>query len=767
MKDAPFTLDISDDGDSFNLKETLSKYLRYWPWFLVSLLLCIILGIIYLRYAPNTYESTAKIKIIDETKEMNVTTDPLSLLNGSGQINMDNEIEILTSYRLLSEVSDTLRLDVSYYEKGNIKTTQIWNPPFRVTKDVSEDSLVEPKTFGVRLAIDHIAVTDEQDRSWKVNFFELDTTLSQLPFQISLAPTTDINEHLEIDYEIVLKSKQQAVEDLEEDLQLQPTSKNSEIVALALKGESYKRSEAILNTLITVYNQDGILDRQQVSKRTLDFIDERFLYLSTELDSIEGGKESFKRTNNLSYIEADAGISLERKSETENQVADLETQLSLSDLLKETVVNQSAYSLLPVDIGLDNSSLSTLVSNYNEMALEREKLGMTIGDGHPSMVALSEQLERAKVNILKTVNVYQRQLRTSLGRLNSERSKASSAFAGLPEKEKMLRSIERQQSIKENLFLLLLQKREEAAINFAVTAPSVKVVDYAETSNKPVAPKKLVVLGIAGLLGLFLPFAVIFAKNTLDTQINTKADLEKLLPTIPIIAEIPHLKNHKVFVDINDRSLMAESFRILASNLKYLLPKNKSDGKVIYVSSAMEGEGKSLLAYNLSVALASLNKKVLLVGADLRNPKLHDFFGMGKSTKGLSDFLSEPNRSTKEFIYPGLEKATNHKVCLSGPVPPNAPLLLSSEGFEVFITDVKKSYEYIIVDTAPMMLVTDTSLISEYADIMLLIARAGLSERATLENLGNSKLSDNFKNLALILNDSKLSIKASYSYGAV
>ncbi len=767
MKDAPFTLDISDDGDSFNLKETLSKYLRYWPWFLVSLLLCIILGIIYLRYAPNTYESTAKIKIIDETKEMSVAADPLSILNGAPQINMDNEIEILTSYRLLREVVNDLKLDISYFEKGNIKRTQIWNPPFIINKEVPEDSLVEPKIYWVRLALDHITVIDEEDRSWKVNFSELDTTLSQLPFQISLAPTMVINDHLDIDYEIALKSKKQAIEDLDENLQLQPTSKNSEIIALSLKGESSRRSEAILNTLIQVFNEDGVLDRQQVSKRTLDFIDERFLYLSTELDSIEGGKESFKRTNNLSYIEADAGISLERKSETENQVAELETQLSLSGLLKETVMNQSEYGLLPVDIGLNNSSLSNVVSSYNEMALEREKLGMTIGDGHPSMVALSEQLERAKVNILKTVNVYQSQMRTALSRLNSERYKASSAFAGLPEKEKMLRSIERQQSIKENLFLLLLQKREEAAINYAVTAPSVKVVDFAETGIEPVAPKKLVVLGISVLLGLFLPFAFIFAKNSLDTQINTRADLEKLLPTIPVVAEIPHLKNKKLFVDINDRSQMAESFRILASNLKLLMSKTTEGGKVVYMSSAVEGEGKSLLAYNLSVALASLNKKVLLVGGDLRNPKLHDFFGMGVSTIGLSDFLREPDHNISDFIYPGLAKAPKHKVCLSGPVPPNAPLLLSSEGFERFITQAKEAFDYIIVDTAPVMLVTDTSLISEYADITLLIARAGLIERATLEKLANSKQSENFKGLALVLNDSKTGMNANYTYGSV
>ena len=767
MKEDPFALDMTNYEASFNMKELIYKYLKHWPWFLISVVFCIILGLIYLRYASLSYESVAKIKIIDESKEMNMAVDALSIINGgASNINMDNEIEVLKSYRLLNQVASELNLDFSFFEKGNIKKTQIWNAPLVLTKTVLEDSLINPLDFELIFKPDELEVTDELERTWTLKYSTLDSTDTSLPFAINLAPTFDSNKYEGKTYEVLLKSRKTTIDDLLEEIEIQPTSKNSDIISLLLNGESYNRSEAILNTLVRVFNNDGVLDRQQVSKRTLDFIDERFVYLSTELDSIEGGKESFKRTNNLSYIEADAGISLERKSETENQVADLETQLSLSGLLKQTVISQSAYSLLPVDIGLDNSSLSTLVSSYNEMAMEREKLGMTIGEGHPSMVALSEQLERTKVNILKTVNVYQSQMRTSLSRLNSERSKASSAFAGLPEKEKMLRSIERQQSIKENLFLLLLQKREEAAINFAVTAPSVKVVDFAETKDKPVAPKKFMVLGISGLLGLFLPFAFFFVKNTLDTQISSRGDLEKLLPTIPIAAEIPHIKGKKVFVDINDRSQMAESFRILASNLKYLLPVNKGgNGKVVYMSSALEGEGKSLLAYNLSVALASLNKKVLLVGADLRNPKLHDYFGMGVSSKGLSDFLKEPERNSSAFIYPGLDSVPSHKVCLSGPIPPNAPLLLSSEGFEKFITQVRDTFDYVIVDTAPLMLVTDTSLISEYADITLLVARAGLTDRTILEKFGHSKQSENFKNLALILNDSKTGITTSYTYG--
>ena len=766
MKNVPYVLEMNEDEQSFDIKGLLSKYFRHWPWFLMAVALCLGLGYAFMLYAPVKYETAAKIKIIDDSKESNVTVDPLSLLNGNSMINIDNEIEVLKSYRLLSQVVSDLNLDVSYYEQRNIKTSQIWNAPFIITKLKEADTLVDSKSYELQIKNPKIIITDENDKSFTVDFNYSDKPVTGLPFEIELAENINLLDFNDIDYKIVLSSAKDAVIQLAEDLEVQLTNKNSEILALSIKGESADRSEAILNTIIARFNEDGILDRQLVSRRTMQVIDKRFVDLASELDSIEVGKQDFKQSNRLSYIEADAGVTLQRKSEAEDEVALLENQLSLSKLLKETVINQAEYSLLPADIGLDNLSLNSLVANYNEMALERDKILPTVGVNHPTLRAISGQLERGKVNIIKSVNIYQAQLRTSLSQLRRESSRAGAVFSELPEQEKMLRGIERQQSIKEQLFLLLLQKREEAAINMATTTPSIKVVDYGTTDSEPISPKKIIVYPLSLLLGMFLPFLILFIRFSLDTKIHDRTDLEKLSPDIPVLAEIPFLKGNKSIKGFHDRSILAESFRMLSTSVNHHLPEKEKDlGQVIYVTSSIKGEGKTLMAFNLAMAYASLKKKVLLVGADLRNPQLHMHLDILKKTNGLSEYLSKPSVNWQNVINEGFSNELNIKVCYSRKVPPNAPELLSGKGFQKFINAVKEEFDYIIVDTAPTLLVTDTMLISKYADLTLFVSRAGYTDKKLLEYSKNLNKTKKLQNMAYALNDVGFGKARHYNYG--
>lgn len=766
MKESPFSLDYQEEEDSTSPKEVLFRYLRYWPWFLITVVLCVALGYAYMRYAPVIYESAAKIEIVDESKEINIAKDPMAVLTGSSSINMSNEIEVLKSYRILGQVVEALNLDISYYVKGNIKSTEIWNPPFAITKLMVEDSIGEPRTFDISLNAKEAYVSNSEGKGTTVVFNKQDSIPTGLPFNINIRDNVALEDYDGINFRVTLKPIKQAVIGLSRDLQVLPTDKNSEILSVSLKGQSIERSETILNELINKFNQDGVADRQLVSKRTLDFIDERFGFLSGELDSIEVDKEDFKRINNLSYIETDADFSLQRKTVTEDEVSELETQISLSGLLKNAVMDQSDYSLLPVNIGLENSGVNSLVSEYNEMAISRDKLITSVGTNHPTLITLSSQLERSKVNILKTINVYQTQLKLSLRQLNREKSQAGQSFARLPEKEKMLRSIERQQSIKENLFLLLLQKREEAALSYAVTAPSVKVVDYAFTNEEPLSPKKRIVYPVSALLGIMATFVFLFVRFSLDSKIRSQSDIEKLNPDIPVLGEIPFIKKGEKIMDVNSRSVTAESFRILGSNLNhYLSASGLGTGKVIYVTSAIQDEGKTLVSLNLSLAYASLKKRVLLVGADLRNPQLQDYFNADKKTSGLSDYLFEPELNWMDCIHDGIGKNAAHKVCFSGTIPASPPELLASNAFERFLDHARTEFDYIIVDTAPCFLVADTLLIAKYADLTLFIARAGFTDKSLLKFSKELDENNQLKNMAYVINDVEFKRSKRYGYG--
>ena len=767
MKEAPQNFGYDDDEEKFAIKGILIKYLRYWPWFLGCLLLSIFSGFLYMRYSAVNYRSEAKIKIIDESKRTDLVSQESANIWGISTINLENEMEVLKSYRLLNQVVEELNLDVSYYYVGFFKTSEKWNAPFIVKKFASEQEQLYPLSYTVEFTPTGFEIEDSNGADFKVGFKSENNSAPGLPFSIELLDNITLSKYSNVTYKVVINPRKNAVMQLSNRLSVQPSNRKSDILSLSLTGESIKRSEAILNAVIQRFNNDAIADVQAISKRTLDFIDERFLYLSGELDSIELGKAGFKRDQNLAYIEEDATSILKKKSEAEGEAFRLETQISLSRSLRQSVARQANYGLLPADIGLENTSINSLVKNYNELARERTKLLSSVQEGHPSVQSLNTQLKKGKENVLKTIDVNQRQLQISLSQLNEQKDLASEMFSRLPENEKMLRGIERQQSIKEKLFLLLLQKREEAAINNAVTAPSFKVVDYAKTSLDPVSPKKVFVYPLALALGLLIPFSILFLKFSLDTKVQERSDLERLNPSIPIMAEIPFLGKEGDFKESGARSILAESFRILSTNITFQLPKNdySEAGKVIYVASAIKGEGKTTVALNLSLAYASLNKKVLLVGADLRNPQLHAYFGIDKSTTGLSDFLFAPEVNWENCIHRGYGKNPNHNVCFSGTMPSNPPELLAGKNFKKFIERAKKEFDYVIVDTAPTILVTDTLLISDYADLVLFIVRLGFTDKRLIEFSKNLKKSNKLAHIAYVLNDVGLDRTKDYNYG--
>lgn len=767
MKKTSYVLDFSQEDKPIAFKELIGKYLKYWPWFVISCALFLTLGYFYEKYAPRTYTSETKIKILDSDLETKVLQKEVVSNSQNLKLNLENHIEVLKSNQLLDKVVRDLNLDIEYFLYKDFSFRQIESAPFEILKNVFEDELDNLLEYEMKIQVDGYHITDKNGKKYVVPYdVSVETLKEILPFGITLREDLNIDRFGDNTYKVVLKSNRYAVMELSEKLAINTSEKESDVLSLSLKGQSKNLSESILNAIVRNFELDEVEDKQLVNKRTLEIIDERFNDLSRELDSIEAKKMRFKVSQNLSYIETDASVNLQRKSGADAEILKLETQISLLRLLKKNVTNKGDYNLLPADIGLANNALNNLVDKYNGMARERQKLELSVSPNHPRLRNLSELLDYARDNIAKTVKVYESQLAISRAQLNEQSNEVDNSYAELPEQERVLRAIERQQSIKENLYLLLLEKREEAAIEYAATSSSVKVIDYAFTGVKPMWPKKTLIYPLSLILGLITPFMFIVLKSSFDTKVSALSDIEKLNPEIPTIIEIPMFKGQKNFSNVTEGSALAEAFRILSTNTDHLIGKGKhGSGKVIFVTSAIKEEGKTFLAMNLSLAYASLGKRVLLVGSDLRNPQLHRHTRLDKNALGLSNFLKDQWFSFYDGVQEGFENNPFHKIYLSGKIPKSAPALLSGNRYAEFIEMAKKEFDYIIVDTAPTMLVTDTLLISKYADATLFVVRSELTDKKLLQF--SKELNNNHKlnNMAYVLNGVGKIKDGKYNYG--
>ncbi len=766
-KDSQSFFSSSDQEDvAVNIKELIVKYLVYWPWFLFSSLIFTFLAFAYVYVTPNMYETEAKIKIIDENKQMEMTLDLESLMKGSS-INLDNEIAVLTSYRLLAQVVEELGLDVSVYMNEGFRKQQMWKTPFFVEKVIEDDKIIEPLVYEITFYENNMYVESVDIKGVSVEYNEQGKL--GLPFVVSILDKNEMNTIWGESFEISIRSKKEAVLSLQKNLKVSPTTGESEILSLVLQGQRAKRTETILNTVIDKFDQDGILDRQLVNKRTIDFIDTRFEFLIEELDSIEGDKESFQKKNNLSYIGVDAQVTIEQRELAKKELFDLNNQIDIVEMLDSALKEEPQFSLLPSNIGISNESINSLVNQYNEVVLERSKSIETgAGEKNPLVKVLNSEINNTRQNILSSISVYRKQLKKQLDKVKSLKNQTSGAFGQLPKKIRMLREIERQQNLKESLYLLLLQKREEAAISYAVTAPSIKIVDYGITNDKPVAPKRKILLLGAFVFGLGLTFLVLYLMFLLDNKIHGKVDLEKELPEVPVLAELPFVEGQEILNAGDSRSSLAEAFRILSTNVEYLLPKEEEgNGRVVFVTSTKKGEGKTFVALNLSLALASLNKKVLLVGSDLRNPQLHKYFEKDKNfSKGLSGYLFDTEMQFKDCWEEGFTDFPTHKICFSGVIPPNAPQLLASKRYGQFMEEACKEFDYVIVDTAPTILVTDTLMISKYADETVYVTRADYTEKEILNFAKELHDHEKLNNMAFVVNAVGKSAKGyGYKYG--
>src|SRR5690554_5414228 len=749
--------------ENINIKEEIFKYIIHWRWFVLSGFVALVIAFLYLRYAENKYQSQTTILIKDDKSQNNqlMAFSKLDIFGGGKVI--DNEIEILKS-RTLSEITvDSLDLNISYYTEGNIKKTEIYSEtPIKVI-DVRglESDKFQSQYYSVKFTDKGYHIKSKNNDDLGEYQFGQEVKSDSISFAIvrnNLKTTEELKESTTIGIDI--KSREQTVENLRNSLSIEPASKNASVLRLSVILPNSEKGSDYLNHLVAIYNEQSIFEKRIVSKNTADFISNRLDIIAVELGDVEKDVEQYKNINQIADLETEVKLSLQKLNEFQKSVIENEVQIKITQDLINYLKSSEPYDLIPANYAQGN----IVVDEINKMIIERDRLlssprGAT--ENNPRIVQAGVQITELKANVLNSLNQQLSNLKITRNDLKQKENEINTKIAQTPRQEREFRIIDRQQKVKEALYLYLLQKREETNITMAATELNAKVIDLAIPVTKAVSPKKMIILLAAVILGLLIPFIVIYVINLLDTKIKTRLDIEGKTP-IPFLGDVPTSDSPNQLIDINSRSSSAEAIRIVRTNLEFMLHKQEGKSKTIFLTSTFSGEGKTFVSVNLAATIALSGKRTILVGTDLRNPRISDY--IPSPERGVSNYLTNNDASIEDFITK-IDKFNDFHVLTAGSIPPNpAELLMSSKVDEMFAY-LKANYDYIIVDTAPVSLVTDTLLIAKHADSFIYVIRANKLDKKMLEIPESLHRDSKLPNMSILLNDTDSTKGYGYGYG--
>jgi len=735
--------------DSVDLKQLLFKILRNWHWVALSMILAITIAALYNRYAEPLFKATASIMIKDEKKGgADLLDNPLLKeldLGGGGKL-IDNEIEVLKSYDLMEEVVRKQQLFLDIKSKGNLTNRSVFgkDAPL-IIRIANPDTISTPLNWSI--------VRKPNNIGWKLNYGGQNEGLSLTParwysingliFQTmpnpEFVPSSDSTNFIS-QYIIRLTPVKTAVNEYSTALTVQPVSKTAAIISMSLTDYNEAKAKAALNALIDIYNRQALEDKNKVTTNTLEFLNDRLAIIERELRTVEGQVETFKSSNRITDVSAEAEQYLEQARQVDLQKAEQQTQLSILESLENSLkTNQDNPKLVPSGSGIAEPSLAEMIQGHNRLVLEKERQSERLGPKNPIPVDLGNQIINMRASLLANIANLKQAYRIALNDITSKDAELNTRIRNIPRIEKNLVQIKRDQSVKEQLYFLLLQKREESAITLASTTPDSRSIERPRSMGL-VSPKKVLILALAFLLGLLIPIAVIYLADFFNNKITSKEEVEQKCKA-PVLGEISYVKKDTspIVVKKGSRSIVAEQFRVIRTNISFARPGHAP--KIILVTSHRPEEGKSFTSLNLAASYALLNKKVVVLEFDLRKPRLSAVLQI-RSQTGISNYLSNPDLHTDSLVHevPGFEQ--RFWLLPTGPIPPNPAELILGERMKTMMEELTAKFDYIILDTPPFSLVTDASLLVAHSDINVVVLRQGFTFDWVLQEI-NKRLIDN------------------------
>lgn len=752
-----------------SLRDIIDIFVINWKWFVLSAVVCVGLAYLYLTTQPNVYQRSAVMLVKDDggsggsSRAGRTGTDALMQLNGVMMgSSIKNEVYILQSHQLMKEVVRNLRLDVQYSYKNHLRRVSLYDKrPFtaRFTPEETQSAI----SFNVTINGSQLRITKVMTKEGELDIdlvSEIGSTVKLPSCEVTFTPEHDIYQKYDGETVTVTHTSiESAANVYGSSLKASELDKESTLVGITYSDTNIKRAEDILNAVLEAYRKGIIDDKNRIAESTANFIDDRIALITQELSAVEGALAEYKQTNRVVDVKSDASVFLQQSSAARQRSIQLESQVAVVQYLLEELQNTANESNLIPTLSISDAGILAQIQRYNEQMLTRNRLIEGAGENNTQVKQLEENLSNMRHTIISSTSAHLSALNVQLRRAKEEEASLNSNISAVPQKEKQVLDIARQQSIKETLYTYLLNKREETALQLAITEANIRVVEQPFGSSNPIAPRKKVIFLVALLIGIIMPFIYFHVKNLLNMSVRGRRDVEQYT-TIPVLGEIPHgsSKDGEVVVRDNKNDPVSEAFRMLRFSLSFV----NNDARVIMFTSTTPGEGKTFISRNFAITLAMTGKSVILVDTDIRKRTQSKLSGNIKRD-GLTSYLSGTVQDLKSLIVKEDDKS-NVDILPAGILPPNPAELLMSNRLDQCIEELKKMYDYVVIDNVPALVVADAGIVNRVADVTLYVMREGKIDRRYLPELERLYRDKKFNHLCIVLNDCKLKTKK-YGYG--